>query len=405
MENDGLFQMRPLEPADLEEFNALLRYAFQVTGEELTKTGWGEGEFERAKLPMLENAFALGWFYKENLASQIVVYPMQVNLYGTVYPMGGVTGVTTYPEYAGRGLSHALMSKCLEHMREVRQTISFLYPYSIPFYRRMGWELASDKLTFSIKDTQLPRHRPVSGMVERVGQEHEDLRRVYQYFAVQKHGALIRDDLAWAEYWRWDNDDMIAAIYYDGEHKPLGYLVYAIKNEVFYVKEMVHLNQEAKTGLWNYISSHFSMIDEVRGDNYTGEPLAFLFEDSEISETVAPYIMTRIVDVEEFLRRYPFKLTPENLRLHLRVHDPMAPWNEDTFVVWWEEGETRCARAGDGPLTNLAELTVQTLSTMLVGYKRPSYLYENDRLDMEYYMVQLLEQLIPEGKPCFSDYF
>ena len=31
MNNDGAFQMRQLNEGDLEQFNALLRYAFQVT--------------------------------------------------------------------------------------------------------------------------------------------------------------------------------------------------------------------------------------------------------------------------------------------------------------------------------------------------------------------------------------
>lgn len=47
--------------------------------------------------------------------------------------MGGITGVATYPEYAGRGLIHALMSECLQPYAENRQYISILCPYSIPF--------------------------------------------------------------------------------------------------------------------------------------------------------------------------------------------------------------------------------------------------------------------------------
>ena len=42
---------------------------------------------------------------------------------------------------------------------------------------------------------------------------------------------------------------------------------------------------------------------------------------------------------------------------------------------------------------------------MLMGYKRPGYLYENERLTMEYYLVDVLERLIPNDKPYFSDYF
>ena len=40
MNNDGAFQMRQLHEGDLEQFNALLRYAFQVTTTEVVKTGW-----------------------------------------------------------------------------------------------------------------------------------------------------------------------------------------------------------------------------------------------------------------------------------------------------------------------------------------------------------------------------
>lgn len=400
-----MFHMRQLDKNDLEQFNSLLRYVFQVTGDELLKTGWEEDEIKYAKAPILEHGYVLGWFHKDNLASQIVIYSMEINIYGEIYKMGGITGVATYPEFAGRGLIHSLMKECLEHMREEKQTISFLYPYSIPFYRKMGWEIVSDKLTFRIKDTQLPKKNQVSGIVERVDLEHEDLKNVYKYFAVQRHGCLIRDELSWAEYWRWEVDDIIAAIYYNKEHKPLGYLVYSIENEIFNIREMIYLNAEAKHGIWNYISSHFSMITEVKGENYTGEPLAFLLEDSEITESIEPYIMARIVDVKEFILDYPFQVMPDELHINLQIEDNMAPWNNGNFSIHWKDNKTFCEQISDSQLTNAVKLNVQTLTTMLMGYKRPSYLYDNDKLEMEYYMVQILEQLIPVGKPYFSDYF
>lgn len=42
-------------------------------------------------------------------------------------------------------------------MREKKQYICYLYPYSIPYYRRKGWELISDKISYEIKDYQLPK--------------------------------------------------------------------------------------------------------------------------------------------------------------------------------------------------------------------------------------------------------
>ena len=40
LEVNGDFRMRELDHNDLEQFNALLQYAFQVTSYELFQTGW-----------------------------------------------------------------------------------------------------------------------------------------------------------------------------------------------------------------------------------------------------------------------------------------------------------------------------------------------------------------------------
>lgn len=67
----------------------------------------------------------------------------------------------------------------------------------------------------------------------------------------------------------------MAAIYYDENDVPDGYLIYWIENEVFYVKDMIFNSEEARTGLWNFVSAHFSMIDKVKGNTYTDESLTF----------------------------------------------------------------------------------------------------------------------------------
>ena len=394
--------MRELDKSDLEQFNALLQYAFQVTSYELLQTGWEQDEIKYAKRPILEAAYVLGWFYREKLASMIVVYSMKVNIHDNIMDMGGITGVATYPEYTGKGLIHSLMKRAINYMHDQEFPISFLYPYSIPFYRKMGWEIVSDKLSFTVKDTQLPKARPVKGMVERVSLESEDYKNVYSYFAYQRHGAMIRDSLAWDEFWRWENDDMIAAVYYNKEHKPLGYVVYYIANEIFHIKEMVYLNIEANYGLWNYISAHFSMITQVQGDNYSGEPMAYLFE---VTETISPYIMARIIDVKDFLTEYPYQIQPEDFKIHFRVIDQMSSWNNGDFMVSWHNGETICEQVEDNQSINVVELSINTLTTMLMGYKRPTYLYDHEKIQTEYYMLTWLERLIPVEKPYFSDYF
>lgn len=404
--HDKNFVFRKLNQGDIEEFNDLLSYAFQVTSTELRESGWQDkDDIKRSKQPIFDFSYVLGCFYKGSLASQIVIYPMEVNIHGEIYKMGGLTGVTTYPEFTGRGLSHALIRKGLEYMKENGQTISFLYPYSIPFYRKQGWEIVSDQMTFTIKDTQLPKKKPVSGMIERVDIDDEDIKNVYKYFAMQHHGALIRGEFEWEEYWRWDTDDMMAAVYYDKDEKPLGYVIYFIENDRMLIKEMIYLNSEAKNGIWNFISAHYSMVSEVKGYNYTGEAIAFQFDDSEIKETIQPYFMARIVDVQPFMENYPYQNNDDSLKFYFRVHDATAPWNEGVFYLHFENNAPICEKVDEYEESYLVELDISILTTMMMGYKRPTYLYNNDYIKVDYYLLHALEMLIEPKKPYFSDYF
>lgn len=286
-------------------------------------------------------------------------------------------------------------------MRKNKQWISYLYPYNIPYYRRKGWEIMSDKLSFKIRDTQLPKQVPVSGIVERLPVDHEDVFRVYQQFAGKNHGALFRSAFHWEEYWRFENEEeRTAAIYYNSDNEPTGVLFYWVAEEVFHVKEMFYLNQEARNGLWNFISAHFSMVYWVHGDIYKNEPLAFLLEDSQIKEQIEPYFMARIVDVKEFIQRFPFSGTAEDF--HFIVEDSVAPWNNGVFGLTWRDGHLSIVNE---PIGKMVRLDIQTLTCLMMNYRRASYLARIERITTDEEMVKTLERIIPNMEAYFSDYF
>ena len=53
------YKTRYLEPKDLDQYNALLRYTFQVTEEELTATGWKDDEIKQSNASLLTGSD--GW--------------------------------------------------------------------------------------------------------------------------------------------------------------------------------------------------------------------------------------------------------------------------------------------------------------------------------------------------------
>ncbi|MGL5514496.1 MAG: GNAT family N-acetyltransferase [Sporomusa sp.] len=396
-------KMKQVEVEHLEQYNQLLRYVFQVTDADLRKVGWEGREIVNAKTPALKQADVWGWFDGDQLVSQAAVYPFQVRIFNKTYDMGGLTGVGTFPEYSNQGLMHKLLYQVLEKMREKKQSISYLFPYSIPYYRRKGWEIISDKIIFEVKDYQLPKNKQVPGEVGRVGSQSDDVKEAYERFALQTHGAMLRDDLAWNEYWLWDLDDLMAAVYYNADRQPDGYVLYWIADEIFHIKDMIFVNEEARSGLWNFISAHFSMISKVVGNIHTDEPLAFLLEDADIKEVISPYFMARIVDLEQFVAQYPFKPDTKEREWTFTLDDPLLAWNQGTFTL-------RIDTEGKGEVFRTMErsdsrIDIQTMTTMLLGYKQPYYLHKIGRIACSPEAVDMLEDAIEQQTPYFSDYF
>lgn len=401
------YTVRPLTTGDVDQYNALLRYAFQVTEQELANAGWRDDSIRRSKFPVLERADILGCYDGDALVSQIAVYPLDMNVYGAVVPVGFVTSVSTYPEYSGQGIMSHLIRQSLARMRANGQVLAVLYPYSIPLYRKFGWEIVSNKISYTVRDNQIPA-KEAPGTVRRVGHDSADLKGLHEEFARQTHGCLFRNALAWDEYWRWDEDDTTVAVYRDVNGRPQGYMVYLVKDDVMHVKEMIYLNREAQKGLWEYIHAHYSMIDEVRGNTYFNEPIAFDLDDSDITETIRPYIMGRIVDVEGFLESYRCDPAAPDTRLVLDVSDGVVGANDRAFEVRFRGGRCIARPLGDDarqrPDPDRLSLSVGTLTTLLLGYKTAAQLHRMERIAGDPAAVLRLDDALLHEAPYLSDY-
>ena len=167
---------------------------------------------------------------------------------------------------------------------------------------------------------------------------------------------------------------------------------------------MIFNNEEARTGLWNFISAHFSMIDKVEGNTYTDEKLSFLLEDSSIKETISPYFMARIVDFVGFMKEYRFKKSHnENRTWKFVLTDPMLEENQGTFCINIDkDGKAKVEKINE---TCNDEISIQTMTTMLMGYKRPEYLYKIGRIKTDKKTVEMLENSVKQDVPYISDYF
>lgn len=396
--------IRALTTDDLDQYNSLLRYAFQVTEEELMRTGWRDDDIMQSKFPVLERAQVLGCWDGDQLVSQVAVFPLRMNIHSAIYDIGHVTSVSTYPEYSGRGLMKRLLRLSLEQTRADGRSLALLYPFSIPLYRHFGWEIVSNKMSYKVKDYQIipsRRRNPAPGYVRRVPWDDAEFMGLHARFALRTHGCILRDRVAWDEYWRWDEEDTIVAVYHGVDDEALGYMVYQIKDDVMYVKEMVYLNMEAQRGLWDYISAHYSMIDEVRGYTYRSELMAFILKDGNVTETIRPYMMARIVDVEKFFVDYRTDGAEADVVFEFDVEDTFLEWNNGAFRVLFHGG---VAEITDMDPDYVVELSIGTLSTLLLGYMSAAQLARLERLRAEPEAIEALDEILIHEIPYISDY-
>lgn len=137
--------------------------------------GYREGDLEdlvRAHDEVGEAADHLRWYYLENprvgldlvyvaevagrarSTARIVLLEAYVD--DNVVPVGGIATVATHPAYRRRGLAGALTRHALYELRERGIHLSLLHPFAHAFYRRYGFELATEGIEYALKPTDLP---------------------------------------------------------------------------------------------------------------------------------------------------------------------------------------------------------------------------------------------------------
>lgn len=351
-----------------------------------------------------------GYFVDGKMAAKMTIHPMRTYINGRLMDVGGVASVATWPEFRRKGMVGQLLSNGLKVMKDQGQTVSFLHPFAIPFYRKFGWELYTDFVQYELNASHLPTGAVPSGSVERVTRDWTKFHEIYTAYASRYNGMLARDEQWWNQT-VFKKKPGQAVVYRNGAGQATGYLLYEIKSKHLKIGEFVALEMDAWYGLWKFIVNHDSMFDKISLLAPVDDPLSFLLGNPRVKQETEPYFMARIVDVQALLEQYAFAATVAGERFLLHIEDGQAEWNNGWF-------EVQVNRDGDARITKAEQLDVEevrsaaavrchirTLTAMLMGYKRPAALHRLGLLETDEATVGVLEQLLPRHSTYLSDYF
>ncbi|GAA0489200.1 GNAT family N-acetyltransferase [Salinibacillus aidingensis] len=389
-------KIHKLSVEDFEEIFELSQFAFQynLSEEQLSK------KKEEAKRHII-----WGWKDREGLAAKLHLLPLNCYINGKNFKMGGIGGVATWPEYRRQGMVKQLLFHALNHMKANGQTISFLHPFSFPFYRKYGWEYAFNEKTYTILTEKFKKNWEINGFVRRIKQDIPLLNQLYNEYAENFNGMLNRDEKWWKQ--RVLKDEYNIAVAYNNQKTPVGYVMYVVKDEIMNIGEMVYSHVAGLRQLLHFIGNHDSMAKKVKMVVPENDLLPLFIDEPRFDQTINPYFMARIVDVQAFLKSYPFDRTSKNvlLSLGIMVDDEFFPENTGTYILNLSKDTTSVTFSHSQIQQPAIYCSIQILSSMLLGFKRPMEYYLAGLLDGDEKAIEQLEMIIPKRQTYLADFF
>ncbi|GEN48199.1 GNAT family N-acetyltransferase [Ligilactobacillus pobuzihii] len=386
-------------PSEFEEFYQLYLYAFNNPDTSQRRAYF----FKRC-----EHALVYGKRTATgNLASGLLSLPFEVDFHGTRYQTKGICDVTTAPEASGQGHASNLLQTALEDMAKQGTTLSYLAPFSFKFYRRFGYEHVFDHCKYTLESSQVPQIKPKenSHHIKR-GMLQDNLPTVADFYArlVKKgglSGGLVRSEWWW--HYLSIKNTWHCALDFNDRNQVAGYILYELQSDHLTVKEFLFDDPLAYQNLLTFIFAHQNTVGSFVFDTPTPTYHGDLLPEPRNAQCVIePYMMARIVDLRDFLVRYPYqKRDFEPLRL--TVTDKNLPANDG---VWEIAASGERVTVQQVNATNVPDkLTIQQLTQIFFGTRSVRLLAATGAVTLRPETVNALEQLIVPEPPELVDYF
>ncbi|MEM8530516.1 MAG: GNAT family N-acetyltransferase [Chloroflexota bacterium] len=328
---------------------------------------------------------------------------------GARVPIAGITAVGVAPEHRGTGIGTRLMCTMLQEIHEKGIPLSVLYPATLPFYRRVGYERAGVQLTYElplqtidVRDTTLEIH-PAEDEAA-IGSIYE----LYDQRAYYLAGHLDRPQWMWDMKFKSGNQTVYKYLIVR-DSTPEGYVVVTQsgRDQPLRVLDMGVTTQNAGKRLLTFFSGYRSMVESVMWRGGPRDPLLYLLADNLIGGMRPKHTiqrtfdwMVRIVDVVGALsaRGYPDEVQAE---LHLEIRDNLLPNNNGRFVMEVNDGYARVSPGGQGHIY----MHIRDLAALYTGYVNPFELRTAGSLTGSDSNLALLGLLFAGPQPWMPDMF
>lgn len=354
-------------------------------------------------LSRYDHSMGFGEYKDGKLASYIMVNEFESRIFAKKVKMGGVGYVASYPENRGQGDINRLMNEIILELYKQNYAISNLAPFSESFYRRYGYENAIYEKMYELNPAYLRFFKPIKeGKIVRGKWKDSNLKEAVIKLYQDKLNQNNQRNTVDREEWWWDRLDTyypgrFICVYFDKNNHPAGYMFYRIRDRDFRVEELYYKTPQAAKALLSIIASHSSSdlkyYVKMPESSLLGE---FFPEQEGLKVQILPYMMTRIINVEQVLEA--LYLTNSG-KINIEItDDEIVAENNGTWEIDQINKETKVRKNEKDPdysgsLTNWTKVLLGHLT--LKQAVRLGFIKEHHPVDNDFI----------KGEVSFYDYF
>lgn len=229
-----------------------------------------------------------------------------INVRGVDFPVSYIVGVSTLPEFRGKGMMKRVMEEMFDEIIKRGQHIAILMPIDTRLYRRFGFENCYDILTHSIEVKDLNNFRAKGDFVElkkekllEVDNLPKDLIDVYSKSMKNLNGYTKKDGDYFLRYLRDMKSEggYIYVNYIDGIAQSI--ISYYINGDEMNVRNLYAIDNDALKSALGFIYSHNTQVKNVEITQDVRSKIPYLVPNHRFLKTdVGQFMMGRIIDVE-----------------------------------------------------------------------------------------------------------
>jgi predicted acetyltransferase len=349
---------RPITPEELSAFADIssrgFRFDPQRMIDNLSRPEWRYG---------VESCFV----YEDaerGLVAGLVAFNRGISVGGNLLETDMIASVSVPPDQRRRGYANGMLTAGLRAARERNLPLSILWPYSIPFYNRLGYGIFTNGNLLELPLQEMQNFDEMRLTRRMVPEDLPAMQRLYTRELKRHSGWIERTETEWKlrvvqnDFLTWP--EKLEGVVVPGEDgELLGYLIYsltpanaALKNCVIvyeWVDDAIQPTglralagyvaaQRAQATYMRYTAPLDFPIHHTFGERYAERPdrnTEFIYRDSWMG---GAGMMGRLVHATEAFKQRGY---PKGVKgaCVIRIQDSQLPENEIPFLLEIEDGK------------------------------------------------------------------